>query len=316
MRQFLNTKKSIFTEIKKVIVGQDDILESLLIAMFANGHVLIEGAPGLAKTTIINLFSKILQCPFNRIQFTADLLPSDIIGINAYNKEKGFYIVKGPIFTNLLLADEINRASPKVQSALLEAMEEKQVTIGKQTIQLSRPFFVFATQNPLDTVSTYELPQAQLDRFLFKLIISYPNPNEESIIADKILTNEQADIRGLLKPETIISLQRYINEIHIDDKLKAYCIQLIDATRDPAKYNISLKKYIDYGSGPRGTLSLIKASKARAALNGRDYVIDEDIGYVVFPILRHRLILNFEADAKKITPDDVISEMLLKCVIP
>jgi MoxR-like ATPase len=316
MFQFQNQLQEILNEVKKVIVGQDEILESLLMAMFSRGHVLIEGAPGLAKTTIVNLFSQILQCQFKRIQFTADLLPSDIIGINTYTEGKGFHVEKGPIFTSLLLADEINRASPKVQSALLEAMEEKQVTIGNYTFKLPDPFFVFATQNPLDSTSTYELPQAQLDRFLFKLVIKYPDLDSEFKIATNVLKGKFPKMKALLTPKDITELQDYIHHVHIDHKLKAYCVQLIDATRYPEKYGLKYKRFIDYGSGPRGTFNLIRASKTRAALSGREYVIDEDIDKVAHPVLRHRIILNFEADAKKITTDDIIDEMLKKCVIP
>ncbi|MFP4423885.1 MAG: AAA family ATPase [Candidatus Woesearchaeota archaeon] len=316
MLQFRNQLQEILKEVRKVIIGQDEILESLLMAMFSRGHVLIEGAPGLAKTTIVNLFSQILQCPFKRIQFTTDLLPSDIIGINTYNEKTGFHVEKGPIFTSLLLADEINRASPKVQSALLEAMEEKQVTIGNETFRLPEPFFVFATQNPLDSMSTYELPQAQLDRFLFKLIIKYPDLDAEFDIADSVLKGNFKRMKPLLTPKDIVELQNYIQYVHMDEKLKAYCVQLVDATRNPGNYKIRYKRYIDYGSGPRGTFNLIRAAKTRAALSGRDYVIDEDIDKVAHPVLRHRVILNFEADAKKITTTDVIDELLKKCVIP
>jgi MoxR-like ATPase len=316
MFQFKNQLQEILKERKKVIIGQDEILEALLMAMFSRGHVLLEGAPGLAKTTIVKLFSEILQCPFKRIQFTADLLPSDIIGINIYHKDSGFRVEKGPIFTSLLLADEINRASPKVQSALLEAMEEKQVTIGNETFQLPNPFFVFATQNPLDNMSTYELPQAQLDRFLFKLVIKYPNLDSEFNIATTVLKGKFPKMQSLLTPKDINELQDYIHHVFVDNKLLAYCVQLIDATRNPKKYNLGYRRFIDYGSGPRGTFNLIRAAKTRAALSGREFVIDEDIEKVVYPVLRHRIILNFEASAKNISPDDVIDEILSKCIIP
>jgi MoxR-like ATPase len=305
-------------EISKTIIGQENIILNFILGIIANGHILIEGAPGLAKTTLIKALSTILNCEFKRIQFTPDLLPSDIMGINMYDKEKGFHIEKGPVFTNLLLADEINRASSKVQSALLESMAEKEVTIGKETLKLPQLFLVFATQNPVESLGTYALPQAQLDRFLFKILMDYPTQDDEMSIIDRTLKIEQieSELRKVMDVNTVLKIQQFVKDIYMDDALKRYIIKIIDATRYPEKYNLKIGAFIEWGAGPRGTMGMIMASKANAFLNNRDFVIDQDIKDIAHIVLRHRILLNYEGQAKKITTDHVITEILSIIDIP
>lgn len=301
-------------EINKVIVGQEKIIDSILMGLISNGHLLIEGAPGLAKTVIVKTFSQVIGCKTNRVQFTPDLLPSDILGINMYNQELGeFHIEKGPIFTNLLLADEINRASSKVQSALLEAMAEREVTLGKETIKLSKPFLVFATENPIDNSGTYSLPQAQLDRFLFKLIIDYPKPEEEILIVSKSTESKNNNkINQILTNKDIINIQNLVKNIYVSQSLQKYIVTIVNATRNPKDFNLKLAPYIEWGAGPRGTIAIMLASKAKAFLSGRNYVIDQDIFDILHLVLRHRILLSYEGQAKKITTDHIVSEILNK----
>ena len=303
-------------EISKVIVGQVDVIESFIIATIVGGHVLIEGAPGLAKTALVRTISTVFDCEFKRVQFTPDLLPSDIIGLNMYNKKtEKFYVEKGPIFTNLLLADEINRASSKVQSALLEAMAEGEVTIGGENFELKKPFFVFATENPVESLGTYALPQAQLDRFIFKIVIGFPDVEEEEVILNRIIAHSnlyKIELLKLLTPDQIVEVQAMIKKIYVDNKLEKYIVNIIDATRHPDVYKLKLGRFIEWGVGPRGTIALIMAAKGRAFLNGRDFVIDQDIRDIAYNVLRHRILLNYEAQAKKIDSLGVIDEILGK----
>lgn len=303
-------------EIAKVIIGQEKVVDLFILAVISNGHILIEGAPGLAKTTIVMAISHIFNCEFKRIQFTPDLLPSDIVGINMYDKKtEKFEIQKGPIFCNLLLADEINRASSKVQSALLEAMAEKEVTIGGKSLKLAKPFLVFATENPVESLGTYALPQAQLDRFLFKILIDYPTNIEEEQIIKRTLTQESmydVALEKVLVPEQIVKIQKMVKNVYMDKRLEVYIVKIIDATRKPKKYGLKLGAFIEWGVGPRGTISLIIASKAMAFFNNRDYVIDQDIKDIAYEVLRHRVLLNYEAQAKNISSENVIMEMLNK----
>ncbi|MFW5747042.1 MAG: AAA family ATPase [Nanoarchaeota archaeon] len=306
-------------EVRKVIVGQEKVVDSLIRGILANGHILVEGVPGLAKTVIIRTLAIILGCDFKRIQFTIDLLPSDIIGINSFDPQKSTYkIVKGPIFTNILLADEINRASPKVQSALLEGMAERQVTIGNQTLPLADPFFVFATENPLESLGTYPLPQAQLDRFIFKILIHYPNAEEELEVIDRNFstTRDAEATRQLLDAEQIRQLHKQVSQIHISEELKKYIVQIIEATRTPKKYAVKLGDYIEVGCGPRATIAIVQAAKAEAFMNGREYVTPHDIKEVAYDVLRHRINVNYLGQAKEIHSDKVIQEILLKVPLP
>jgi MoxR-like ATPase len=302
-------------EVSKVVVGQHEIMNSMLEAVFANGHCLVEGIPGIAKTLLLRTISVVMGCEFKRIQFTPDLLPTDIIGVTAYDDKKGFYTVKGPVFANFVLGDEINRAPPKVQSSLLEAMQEKQVTIGKTSFQLPVPFFVMATQNPIEQMGTYPLPEAQIDRFMYKLLMRYPSmEDEEKIMRQNISLKKFEDfhIMSILSPEDIIKIQDDVKRIYLDPKIEKYIVRLVDATRNPSKYNLELGKYIDFGSSPRASISLYIASKAHSLLNGKIYVTPQDVKDVAVNIFRHRMILNYEGQAEEIKSEDIIKELLSK----
>jgi len=302
-------------EIKKVIVGQDRVVDGLLIGLVSNGHILVEGVPGIAKTLIVRTLAEVTGCKFNRIQFTVDLLPTDITGITAYSKEKGFYVVKGPIFSNFVLADEINRAPPKVQSALLEAMGERQVTIGKETFQLPSPFFVMATQNPIESAGTYPLPEAQTDRFLLKLLMFYPNTSEEKdILKQNISLNKFEDfgLNPVILPEEILEMQQIVKQVYVDKNVEEYIVRIVDATRNSAKYGISLGKYIEWGSSPRGSINLYLASKAKALIEGKNFVNPQFVKEIAHDVLIHRIILNYEGMAENIKIDDIITEVLSK----
>ena len=307
-------------EFSKVVVGQERIIDGLLKGLLANGHVLIEGVPGTAKTLLVKSLAVITGCAFKRVQFTVDLLPTDITGITAYDKNAGFYLVKGPVFANFLLADEINRGTPKTQSALLEAMQEKQVTIGRETYPLQRPFFVMATQNPIENIGVYELPEAQLDRFLFKLIITYPTLDEEKRVIDKNVEMrpfESYGVKPILSPQIILQLQEITRRIFISDEIKDYITRIVDATRNPQRYTIELGRYVDFGASPRASISFASAARAEALLNGSAFVTDQHIKNVSHDILRHRIILSYEGLASKIKTEDVINEILSKIeVIP
>lgn len=311
--------KDMIEQMHNVIVGQQYLIERLLIGLFANGHLLVESVPGLAKTLSIKTLSDLIKAKFQRIQFTPDLLPADLIGTLIYNPKDGNFLTKkGPIFSNIILADEINRAPAKVQSALLEAMQERQVTIGETTFKLSDPFLVMATQNPIEQEGTYPLPEAQLDRFLLKVNITYPTTEEESEIATRMAhTEKKISTSPIVDPEDIIRARRVVDSIYLDDKLKKYIIDIVFATRYPDKYNLQeLKNMIELGSSPRATINLIIASKAYAFIQGRGYVTPEDIREVGYDVLRHRIIPSYEAEAEDKKPEDIIKIIFDKIQIP
>lgn len=288
-------------EIGKAVIGQEEVIESLFRAIICNGHVLLEGVPGIAKTLMVRSLAAITGTMFSRIQFTPDLLPSDIVGVTSYHKDKGFFVIKGPIFGNFILGDEINRSPPKVQSALLEAMQEKQVTIGKQTFPLQKPFFVLATQNPIESLGTYPLPAAQMDRFLFKLNVGYPTIKAEKVILDKNITTKEFgsfDLKAVISARDILMFQQLVDRIYSDEKIKQYIVDIVDATRKPSKYKIELGKYIEYGGSPRASIGLYIASKAEAMLRGKSFVIPEYIKKVAYDVLRHRILINYEGSQK------------------
>ena len=302
----------------QTIVGQKHLIDSLLIALLSNGHVLLEGVPGLAKTLAIKTLSQIVDAKYSRVQFTPDLLPADVLGTMVYSTQKEqFQVKRGPIFANFVLADEINRAPAKVQSALLEAMQERQVTIGNKTFPLDDPFLVMATQNPFEHEGTYPLPEAQVDRFLLKVIIGYPTKEEEKIIIRQNISREYKEVKTLLKPEEIIEAQKIVEQIYLDEKIEKYIVDIVFATRYPAEYNLNdLTSIISFGGSPRASISLAKASRAYAFLRGRGYVIPEDVRAVCHDVLRHRIGLTYEAEANNITADEVISNILDKVEVP
>ncbi len=302
----------------QAIVGQKHLVESLLIALLSNGHVLLEGVPGLAKTLAIKTLAQIIDAKYSRIQFTPDLLPADVIGTMVYSvKSEQFQVKKGPIFANFVLADEINRAPAKVQSALLEAMQERQVTIGDKTFRLDEPFLVMATQNPIEQEGTYPLPEAQVDRFLMKVVIGYPTREEEKLIIRQNLSNAHREIRPLLRPEEIIDAQKVVEKIYIDEKIERYIVDIVFATRFPGEYGLAdLQSIISFGASPRASISLARAAKAYAFLRQRGYVIPEDVRAVCHDVLRHRIGLTYEAEANNISADEIISEILDKVIVP
>jgi len=305
-------------ELQKAVIGQGSMIEGLLIGLLCDGHILIEGVPGLAKTTTVNALSKALGLDFKRIQFTPDLLPSDIIGAQIYDPQThSFSIKKGPLFTNLLLADEINRAPAKVQSALLEVMQERQVTIADESFVLERPFLVMATQNPIEQEGVYALPEAQLDRFMMKLIVTHNSEEEELQIMRKGATKSFADVMQVMDKKSLFALQEELETIHIDPELERYIIQLISATREPARFGLeTLQADIMYGVSPRASIDLYKAARAKAYLRGNDFVTPADIGMVVHDVLRHRIVLSYEARAKGVKSDEVISKIVETVAIP
>ncbi len=302
----------------QTIVGQKHLVDSLLIALLANGHVLLEGVPGLAKTLAIKTLAQIIDAKYSRIQFTPDLLPADVIGTMIYSVQKEqFQIKRGPIFANFVLADEINRAPAKVQSALLEAMQERQVTIGDNTFRLDEPFLVMATQNPIEQEGTYPLPEAQVDRFLLKVIIGYPSKEEEMTIIRQNINGGNKEVRPLLRPEEIIEVQKIVEQIYLDEKIERYIVDIVFATRNPAQYDLKdLESMIDFGASPRASIGLARASRSYAFLRGRGYVIPEDVRAVCHDVLRHRIGLTYEAEANNITTDEIISRILDKVEVP
>ena len=302
----------------QTIVGQKHLVESLLIALLSNGHVLLEGVPGLAKTLAIKTLAQLIDAKYSRIQFTPDLLPADVLGTMVYSvKSEQFQVKKGPIFANFVLADEINRAPAKVQSALLEAMQERQVTIGDKTFALDEPFLVMATQNPIEQEGTYPLPEAQVDRFLLKVVIGYPSREEEKLIIRQNITNEMKKIVPLLKPEEILEAQKIVEKIYIDEKIERYIVDIVFATRFPADYGLNdLSSIIGFGASPRASISLARAARSYAFLRQRGYVIPEDVRAVCHDVLRHRIGLTYEAEANNITADEIISEILDKVEVP
>jgi len=306
-------------ECKKTIVGQDRVIEGLIRSMICDGHVLVEGVPGIAKTLIIRTLAKVIGCSYSRIQFTADLLPTDITGLTTYEKVKGFTVVKGPIFANFIIADEINRSPPKVQSALLQAMQEKEVTIGKTTFSLPLPFFVMATQNPIESAGVYNLPEAQIDRFLFKVNIYYPSTDEEAEILKRNITLYSFDdfgLKNVITPKQIIEIQKYVKDIYLSKSIEKYITRVVDATRNPDKYKIKLGKYIEWGSSPRASIGMFIAAKAEALLKGQKYVTPHHVKMIAHDVLRHRILLNYEGQAENVNRDDIISEILNKVPMP
>ncbi|HQH18661.1 MAG TPA: MoxR family ATPase [Bacteroidales bacterium] len=305
-------------EMNKVIIGQKAMTERLLIGILSNGHILLEGVPGLAKTLAIKTLAKTINVKFNRIQFTPDLLPADLIGTMVYSqKNEEFSVKKGPIFANLILADEINRSPAKVQSALLEAMQERQVTIGEQTFKLAEPFLVLATQNPIEQEGTYPLPEAQVDRFMLKIVISYPSKQEEKLIIRENMCQEMPTANTILQPEDIIKVRSIVREVYMDEKIENYITDIVFATRNPQDYNLSkFKSLISYGGSPRASINLALASKAYAFIKRRGYVIPEDIRAVCHDVLRHRIGLTYEAEAENITTEEIINEILNTVEVP
>ncbi|KPL02227.1 MAG: ATPase [candidate division Zixibacteria bacterium SM23_73_2] len=309
--------KQLTSEIGKVIVGQKYLVERLLVGLLADGHILIEGVPGLAKTLSVRTLSSAIQTKFQRIQFTPDLLPADLIGTMIYNPQNGdFTTKKGPIFANLILADEINRAPAKVQSALLEAMQERQVTIGDKTFKLNEPFLVLATQNPIEQEGTYPLPEAQIDRFMLKLSIGYPDRKEESEIMERFTHGGKIEINEVITPEDILKARQVANQVYVDEKIKEYILNIVFATRDPEAYGLKIKDLIAYGASPRASIYLNLASKAHAFIKGRGYVTPEDIKSVGMDVLRHRIIVSYEAEAEEITSEDLVRMIFDQIEVP
>ena len=302
----------------QTIVGQKHLVDSLLIALLANGHVLLEGVPGLAKTKAISTLASLIDARFSRIQFTPDLLPADVVGTMIYSiKKEQFEVKKGPVFANFVLADEINRAPAKVQSALLEAMQERQVTIGEQTFKLDDPFLVLATQNPIEQEGTYPLPEAQVDRFLMKVVIGYPNKSEESEIIKMNIAPDPVQVRAMVTPADIVDTRKVVQQIYIDEKIQKYIVDIVFATRFPSDYGLNdLKSMISFGASPRASINMALASRAYAFLRNRGYVIPEDVRAICHDVMRHRLGLTYEAEANNITSDEIISNILDKIAVP
>jgi MoxR-like ATPase len=307
-----------FAEIETVLVGQRHLIRSLIVGLLTDGHILLEGVPGLAKTLAVRTVAKALQLEFRRIQFTPDLLPADVIGTQIYNPRTGDFSVKrGPVFANVILADEINRAPAKVQSALLEAMQEKQVTIGDRTYELPLPFLVLATQNPVEQEGTYPLPEAQVDRFMLKVVIDYPNRGEELSILERMGTIEpHLNVRPVLTTDELNNLRRAVDAIYVDDKVKGYIVDLVQATRRPGEYGLELTGLIQYGASPRATIALVRAARAHAFLDGRGYVSPQDVKTAAPDVLRHRLLVSYEAEAEELKPEDLLTRILDKLPVP
>ena len=305
-------------EMQKIIVGQDYLIDRLLIGLLADGHVLLEGVPGLAKTLTVKTLSECISAHFQRIQFTPDLLPADILGTLIYNPKSGeFNIKKGPIFANIILADEINRAPAKVQAALLEAMQERQVTIGETTFKLDSPFIVLATQNPIEQEGTYPLPEAQVDRFMLKVNLSYSNKKEEKEILRRMsVVGVKPKAENVITPDQILRAREIVNEIYIDEKVQDYIIDIVFATREPEAYNLDIKPFIRLGSSPRATINLTLAAKAYAFLQGRGYVTPQDVKSIGYDILRHRIIISYEAEAEEMTSEDILRKIFDEIKVP
>jgi len=314
----LSKIEAIKNEVAKVVVGQEKMIDGLLIGLLCEGHILIEGIPGLAKTTTVNALAKSLGLGFKRVQFTPDLLPSDILGAEIYDPQQNAFKIKhGPVFTNLLLADEINRAPAKVQSALLEVMQERQVTIGEESFTIEPPFFVMATQNPVEQEGVYQLPEAQLDRFMLKLVVGYNTKEEELEIARRIAGGEAQEITAVADKEDLAAMKAAVKTIHIDPEVEAYMIELVAATRDPASYGLEeIEEYIQFGASPRVSIDMFKAAKAMAFLRGKDFVTPVDVAYVAKELMRHRIVLSYEAEAEGITTDELIAKILMAVPIP
>jgi len=310
--------RRLLDQMHRVIVGQDDLLHKMLVGLLSKGHILIEGVPGLAKTMAVSCLARGINTSFQRLQFTPDLLPADLIGTQIYRAQDGAFVAqKGPIFTNIILADEINRAPAKVQSALLQAMQERQVTIGRETFTLDEPFLVLATQNPIEQEGTYPLPEAQVDRFMLKLVVKYPTKKEERAILDRMAyTTPEIDIDPVLDPRAIVSARQVVDEIYIDDKIKDYIVDLTFATREPASFDLPIADWIQYGASPRATLALTIGAKANAFLAGRGFVTPQDVKTIAMDVLRHRVIITYEAEAEEKTPEDVVRTVLENVPVP
>lgn len=318
IREASSTLKDLIREIGKVIVGQQYLVDRLLMALLADGHILIEGVPGLAKTLSVRTLSQAIAAQFQRIQFTPDLLPADVVGTLVYNPKDGHFATKkGPIFSNIILADEINRAPSKVQSALLEAMQERQVTIGSETFPLPVPFLVLATQNPIEQEGTYPLPEAQVDRFMLKLVVTYPSKKEEKEILERMTVGKTIPVSPVLDLEKILELRQLLNQIYIDEKVKEYILDLVFATRNPEQYKLEdLKPLIAYGASPRASIMLTLASKAHAFLQGRGYVTPDDVKQIGMDVLRHRVLITYEAEAEDMTSDDIVKKIFDQIEVP
>ena len=318
VRELRTALDPLYREVEKVIVGQRAMIDRLLIGLLTGGHILVEGVPGLAKTLAIRTLAQTLRLSFHRIQFTPDLLPADVIGTQIYNPRTGeFTVKKGPVFANLVLADEINRAPAKVQSALLEAMQEKQVTIGDHTYPLEQPFLVMATQNPIEQEGTYPLPEAQVDRFMLKLKITYPNKEEELAILDRMAAvDPDLSVTGVLSAEEILKLRRGIDEIYVDEKIKHYLVDIVHATRNPSEFGLDMASYIQYGASPRATIFLTRAAKGQAFLEGRGYVTPQDVKTIGYDVLRHRLIVTYEAEAEDISAESLLHRIFDHLKVP
>ena len=310
--------KALRSEIGHVIVGQEQLVDRLLVGLLANGHVLLEGVPGLAKTMSVRSLAAAIDATFHRIQFTPDLLPADIVGTLIYSPQDGTYhATRGPIFANFVLADEINRAPAKVQSALLEAMQERQVTLGGETMKLPSPFLVLATENPIDQEGTYPLPEAQVDRFMFKVILDYPSEADERRILDRMaFTSPEQPVQPVVTLDEILATRKLVDQIHVDDKIRDYIVKIVIATRKPQDFKLDLKHFIQFGASPRATIFLTLAAKAWALLQGRDYVIPEDIKSIGPDVLRHRIILTYEAEAQAVTTDAIIKQVFNAVPVP
>ncbi|MFI5891064.1 AAA family ATPase [Actinoplanes sp. NPDC051513] len=309
--------EKVLYEVKKTIVGQDLLLERLIVALLARGHILVEGVPGLAKTLAVKSLAQAVGGDFHRVQFTPDLVPADIVGTRVYHQPTGeFQVQLGPVFTNLLLADEINRAPAKVQSALLEVMQERQVTIGRETHQVPNPFLVMATQNPIENEGVYPLPEAQVDRFMMKVLVGYPSVTEEFVVVERALT-PAAIIQRIIDPETLVGLQLQADQVYVDPSLIEFAVQLAHASREPSRIGLNdLARYVTFGASPRSSISLVLAARALAFIRGREYVVPEDLGDLALDVLRHRLVLSYEALSDEMTPDLILSKILANLPIP
>jgi MoxR-like ATPase len=318
VRELRSTLDPLYREVEKVIIGQRAMIDRLLIGLLTGGHILVEGVPGLAKTLLIRTLAQALKLSFHRIQFTPDLLPADVIGTQIYNPRTGeFSVKKGPIFAHLILADEINRAPAKVQSALLEAMQEKQVTIGDHTYPLEQPFLVLATQNPIEQEGTYPLPEAQVDRFMLKLKITYPNKEEELAILERMVGVEpNLSVPAVLCADEILKLRQGIDELYVDEKIKRYVVDIVHATRTPTDYGLDIAPYIQYGASPRATIFLTRAAKGQAFLEGRGYVTPQDVKTMGYDVLRHRIIVTYEAEAEDITSENLLQRIFDHLKVP
>ncbi len=315
------TIRTLVAAVGEVVVGQKAMIERLLIGLLCNGHVLLEGVPGLAKTLTVSTLARAINAKFSRIQFTPDLLPADVIGTLIYNPRDGVFTPrKGPVFANIVLADEINRAPAKVQSALLEAMQERQVTIGDETYSLPSPFLVLATQNPIEQEGTYPLPEAQVDRFMLKLRVSYPDKGEERRVLDRIAisagTRGLPDVRPVVELDDVLRARRVVDQIYVDEKVRDYIVSVVHATRSPGDYNLDIKRLIEYGASPRATIALTLASRAQAFLEGRGYVTPQDVKSIGFDVLRHRIIPTYEAEAEGLTTDDLVKRVFDTVPVP